>query len=306
MRDPYEVLGLKQGATPDEIRKAYRRLAKSSHPDLHPGDKAAEERFKELSLANEILSDTEKRARFDRGEIDASGAERPHHEYYRRYAESPEGERYARAEVFEDEADLGRVFADLFGAQGRGKVRMRGPDVSYTLEVAFLDAARGARRTITTPDGRTLNVTIPVGVHDRQTLRLKGMGGPGLGGAEPGDAYVEIHIAPHPAFRRKDDDIHLTLPVGLKEAVLGAKVEVPTVSGPVTLTIPKRSNTGSTLRLRGKGIPAHGGAPAGDQYVRLEVVLPKGPEPALEAFLESWTPERAESPRAELLREAAR
>ncbi len=132
------------------------------------------------------------------------------------------------------------------------------------------------------------------------------MGGPGLGGGETGDAYVEIHLAPHPAFRRKDDDIHLTLPVTLKEAVLGARVEVPTVSGAVTLTIPPRSNTGSTLRLRGKGIPAHGEAPAGDQYVRLEVVLPKGEEPALEAFLRGWAPERAEAPRAELMREAAR
>ncbi len=277
MRDPYEVLGLEREATPEEIRKAYRKLAKTSHPDLHPGDKAAEERFKELSQANEILSDPEKRARFDKGEIDASGAERPQHEYYRGFADGPAGERYARTEIFEDEADLGRVFADLFGQRGRGSgsVRMRGPDVSYTLEVGFLDAARGGKRTITTPHGRTLNVTIPVGVRDRQTLRLKGLGGPGIGGGEPGDAYVEIHVTPHPVFRRKDDDIHLTLPVSVKEAMIGAKVEVPTVSGPVMLSIPPRSNTGSTLRLRGKGIPAHGDAPAGDQYVRLEVVLPK-------------------------------
>ncbi len=306
MRDPYDVLGLKREAKPEEVRKAYRKLAKTSHPDLHPGDKAAEERFKELSQANEILSDPEKRARYDKGEIDASGAERPHHEYYRGFADGPAGERYGRTEIFEDEADLGGVFADLFGQRGRGSLRMRGPDVSYTLEVGFLDAARGARRTITTPDGRTLQVTIPVGVRDRQTLRLKGMGGPGIGGGEPGDAYVEVHVTPHPVFRRKDDDIHLTLPVSVKEAMLGAKVEVPTVGGAVMLSIPAGSNTGSTLRLRGKGIPAHGDAPAGDQYVRLEVVLPKVPDPALEAFLKDWTPDHAETPRAELMREAAR
>jgi DnaJ-class molecular chaperone len=308
MRDPYEVLGLARDASQDDVTKAYRRLAKESHPDLHPGDKAAEERFKELSLAREILSDPEKRARYDRGEIDATGAERPRQEFYRGYAEGPAGGRYTQTEIFGDGAGLEDIFADLFGGRAReGRtIRMRGPDVSYTLEVDFLDAARGARRTITTPDGRTLQVTIPVGVRDRQMLRLKGMGGPGIGGGEPGDAYVEVHIRPHPVFQRKDGDIHVELPVTLAEAVLGGKVTVPTVTGDVTLTIPPGSNTGSTLRLKGKGIPARGGEPAGDQYVRLKVVLPKPADEELKAFLEGWAPRHTYDPREELMREARR
>ncbi|HET6469282.1 MAG TPA: J domain-containing protein [Geminicoccaceae bacterium] len=308
MRDPYEVLGLARDASQDDIAKAYRRLAKESHPDLHPGDAAAEERFKELSLAREILSDPEKRARYDRGEIDASGAERPQREFYRGYAEGPAGTRYSQTEVFGDGADLGDIFADLFGGGAReGRtIRLRGPDVSYTLEVDFLDAARGARRTITTPDGRTLQVTIPVGVRDRQTLRLKGMGGPGIGGGESGDAYIEIHIRPHPVFRRKDGDIHVELPVTPAEAVLGGRVPVPTVTGEVTLTIPPGSNTGTTLRLRGKGIPARGGEPAGDQYVRLKVVLPRAPDDELKGFLQEWAAKHAWDPREELMREARR
>ena len=305
MRDPYEVLGVGKAATADEIRTAYRKLAKASHPDLHPGDAAAEARFKEIAAANEILGDPDKRKLFDEGRIDASGAERPQREYYRDYGDAADG-KYRRTEVYGDEADVETIFADLFGRGGGGRVRMRGPDVSYTMEVDLTDVATGARRTITTPDGRTLNVTIPVGLRDRQTLRLKGLGGPGIGGGEPGDAYVEIHLRPHPVFERKDDNIHVRLPVSLAEAVLGGKVPVPTVTGTVSLTVPPGSNTGTTLRLRGKGIPAHGDQPAGDQYVRLEVVLPKEPDESLKAFLAGWAPEHGYDPRAELMRMAGR
>jgi DnaJ-class molecular chaperone len=169
---------------------------------------------------------------------------------------------------------------------------MRGPDLQYSLVVDFLDAAKGAVRRLSLPDGRTLDVTIPAGVESGRVLRLKGQGAPGMGeGAPPGDALIEIEVAPHAFFRREGRDIHLTLPVTLQEAVLGAKVEVPTIEGPVSLTIPKHSTTGRKLRLKGRGING------GNQQVELEVVLPTEPEPELEAFLESWQPRHTFDPR---------
>ena len=308
-RDPYEVLGVQRTASQDDIQKAYRRLAKKAHPDLHPGDKGAEERFKEINVANDILSDPERRRRFDAGEIDAAGGERPpERRFYRDFAGGPEGDRYDSAGGFGGMEDFGDVFETLFGARGRRAggggghgVRMRGRDVSYTLQVSFLEAANGARREVAMPDGRALEIRIPAGVRDRQMLRLKGQGEPGFNGGEAGDAYVEVHVRPHAVFAAKDQDVHMTLPVTLPEAVLGAKVEVPTVSGPVTMNVPKGANTGTVLRLRGKGLPGPGGA-RGDQYVRLEIVLPKGAEPELEAFLARWTPANSHDPRADLMK----
>jgi DnaJ-class molecular chaperone len=294
MRNPYEVLGISPKATAEEIRKAYRQLAKKYHPDLHPGDKAAEEKFKEVSAANDLLSDPEKRARFDRGEIDETGAERRERSFYRSYAEGDEGPKYwtagdgGGADFSED------MFADLFGGMGRGagatRIRLRGADVTYSMRCPFLDAVRGAKTRITLPDGKTLDVNIPPGTNDRQTLRLKGQGMPGINGGPAGDAFVEIHIEPHAFFTRKDDNIHVEVPVGLAEAVLGGKIKVPTVDGPVTLTVPSGSNTGTTLRLRGKGVPGTAGRPRGDQYVMLKVVLPDSPDDELRAFLERWAP----------------
>lgn len=292
MKNPYEVLGVTPKATAEEIRKAYRQLAKKYHPDLHPGDKAAEERFKEVSAANDLLSDPEKRARFDRGEIDETGAERRERAFYRSYAEGGDGPKYWSSGDQEGAGFGEDLFADLFGGMGRSggaRMRMRGADATYSLRCPFLDAVRGARTRITLPDGKALDVTIPAGTHDRQTLRLKGQGMPGIGGGPPGDAFVEIHVEPHAFFRRKDDNIHVEVPVGLAEAVLGGKIQVPTVDGPVTLTVPPNSNTGTTLRLRGKGVPASGGRPRGDQYVTLKVVLPDAPDDELRAFLEQWS-----------------
>jgi DnaJ-class molecular chaperone len=215
-KDPYQTLGLKRDASEAEIRSAYRKLARKHHPDLNPGDKQAEERFKEVSAANDLLSDPEKRARFDRGEIDASGQERPERNFYRGFAEGREGARYRPgagpqagfAPGFSEE-DLGDIFSDLFGqaAQGRARpnVRMRGQDQQYRMTVDFLDAIRGASRTLTLPDGRSLDVRIPVGIEDGQVMRLKGQGSPGLNGGPAGDALIEIQIAPHPFFRREGD-----------------------------------------------------------------------------------------------------
>jgi DnaJ-class molecular chaperone len=174
--------------------------------------------------------------------------------------------------------------------------------VSYTLPIGFLDAALGSARTITLAEGKTLNVTIPEGAEDRQMLRLKGQGMPGFDGAPAGDAYVELHVEPHPFFRRKDDNIHLEIPITLKEAVLGARIDVPTISGPVTVTVPKGSNAGTTLRLRDKGVRNSRTGQRGHQMVTLKVVLPSAEEPELVAFLETWQPKTPEDPRKEMLR----
>jgi len=290
--DPYETLGVKKDASADEIQKAYRGLAKKLHPDLNPGNKKAEEQFKEVSAAYGLLSDPEKRARFDRGEIDASGQERPQQRYYRDFADGGASRSYTNDAGFADFADSD-IFADIFGArQGRGQFRMRGPDAHYRLEVDFLDAINGAKRQITLPEGAALEVTIPSGTRDGQVLRLRGKGQPGIGGGPAGDALIEIAVRPHPVFTRKDDDIHIELAIPLDQAVLGGRVSVPTPSGPVTMTVPKWSNSGAVLRLKGKGVPRRGGA-RGDEYVTLKVMLPDQPDPELEKLIAQWHAARA-------------
>ncbi len=298
--DLYEVLGVARDATEEAIRKAYRGLAKKHHPDLNPGDAAAEETFKRVQRAYDILSDAEKRRQYDAGEIDAEGNETPR-KYYREYAGADGADAYGNAAGFED---FGDIFADLFRQRGRGgqgenvHVRMRGHDVRYTMEVPFAEALNGAKKRVTMPDGQALDISIPVGVRDGQVLRLRGKGGPGLGGAEAGDAYVTVHVLPHARFRREGNDIHVEVPVAIDEAVLGAKIRVPTVAGAVTMTVPAGSNDGSTLRLRGKGVPAAGGGTAGDQIVTLRIVLPKEPDDELKVFLEGWRKDNAYNPRA--------
>jgi DnaJ-class molecular chaperone len=289
--DPYTTLGVARDASADDIRSAYRKLAKQHHPDLNPGNKAAEERFKSISAANELLSDPEKRGKFDRGEIDASGQERPEQRSYRSYAEGAQGDRYGRAgpqqEPWQAE-DLDDIFGDLFGArQAGGTAPRRGRDAHYTLTIGFLDAVNGAAKRLTLPDGKTLDVKVPVGVEEAQTLRLRGQGGAGRNGGPAGDALIDIHIEDHSFFRRVGQDIRLDLPVTVTEAVLGGPVMVPTPGGRLKMTIPAHSDTGRELRLRGRGVPAHGGQAAGDLYVTLRVVI--GPtDEALESFLRDW------------------
>ena len=303
MRDPYEVLGVARTATPEEIRKAYRQLAKKLHPDLNPGDSHAEERFKEVSAANDLLSDPDKRRRYDAGEIDASGAEKapPHGRYYREYAAGG-GHPYESAEGYADFAEGDDVFAELLRrSREQQRERMRrapGADLHYELSVPFLDAVNGALRTITLPQGGTLDVTIPAGVEDGQALRLKGKGAPAPGEGPPGDALVQIVVEPHRFFTREGEDIRVELPITVKEAALGGEVRAPTTTGSVMLKIPKRSNTGDTLRLKGKGVKTKSGA--GDEFVRLKVVMPKEPDAELEAFLAGWTPPAGYDPRKEM------
>lgn len=296
MRNPYEVLGVQPTTTVADIQKAYRKLAKKLHPDLNPGDKSAEEKFKELSGAYDILGDVEKRKRFDSGEIDADGAERPQHQYYRDFASSGRGHAYTDNSGYADFMEDEDAFAELLRRSQQARANRRGQDLHYTLPIAFMESISGAQKRLTLPDGGTLDVNIPPGLVDGQTIRLRGKGAPGTGTGGPGDALIEVEVLPDPRFSRKGDDLHLELPISLSEAVLGGQIRVPTPTGVVTMSVPKGSNTGTTLRLKGKGAPRKGGG-QGDEYVKLKIVLPKAPDADLEAFVQSWDKGKTFDPR---------
>ncbi|MBI1170505.1 DnaJ domain-containing protein [bacterium] len=311
MNDPYAVLGLTKSATADDIKKAHRKLVKTSHPDLNPDDPAAEARFKAISAAYDLLKDPATRARFDAGEIDASGQEKPERRYYRDFTDAP-GNAYQQGRGFESQVDPADIFAEMLrqrsrqGGRGGGfspfgeeAFAMPGRDLHFSLEVAFLDAARGARTKISLPGGGDVEVQIPKGAADGQTLRLRGKGEPGPGGGPAGDALITLAVRPHAVFRREGDDIHVTLPISVDEAVLGGKVQVPTIDGPVNLTIPKGASSGRTLRLRGRGIARAKGEP-GDQLVELRIVLPPVMDEALTRFMEDWRKSHPQDPRKNL------
>lgn len=299
MRDPYTVLGVGKNASQDDIKKAYRKLAKDLHPDRHPDDSSAADRFKEVSAAYNLLGDVEQRARYDRGEIGPDGQERATRTQYRTYT-GPEGadEHFGGfhgggARGFED------IFGDIFTNFRAGRQQARGRDRKYSLDVSFLEAARGASRRLTLPGGKTLDVRIPAGLVDGQQIRLKGQGEAPPGGT-PGDALIEVSVKPHPLYTRKGDDIHIELPISLTEAVLGAKIKAPTIHGDVTVTVPEGSNTGRTLRLKGKGIDNRKSGGPGDQYVRLKIVLPDGKDPELQDFVRKWSRGESFDARADL------
>lgn len=302
MADPYKILGVDKSASQDDIRKAYRKLAKDTHPDLNPGNAEAERRFKEISAANEILGDPEKRKRFDAGEIDESGAEAPERRYYRDYAEADPNMRYGRRAQSHTQSGAGDafdaedLFADLFRNRGE-RFRSSGGDVHYTLPVDFIDAVNGARKTVSMPDGKTLDIEIPPGFREGQILRLKGQGRPGSGGEAPGDAYVEVHIHAHDAFRREGNDIHSVLPITLGEALNGARVRTDTVEGTVEVKIPKGAKDKTTLRLRNKGAPKDRSGARGDHLVELQIVPPENPDDELAAFMADWEAKHPQHPR---------
>jgi DnaJ-class molecular chaperone len=287
--DPYKILGLNRSASDEDIRRAFRRLAKELHPDLRPGDAAAAERFKKVTQAYEILGDADKRRRFDAGEIDARGE--PRQRARRQQAGAGAGPR---------DFGFGDIFSEIFGDRSQrgpgGGFSLRGQDVSYTLEVEFLEAALGAKRRVTLPDGVILDLTIPEGVQSGQVLRLTGKGAPGIRGGEAGDAMVEIRVRPHVDFRRQGNDVLSDVPITLDEAVLSAKIEVATISGRVALTIPKGTSSGRAFRLKGRGIrPGPAGTP-GDQIVTVRIVLPPAIDDSLAYFLAEWRKKHAYDP----------
>ena len=304
-QDPYQELGVARSASADEIRRAFRKLAKQYHPDKNPGDKAAEERFKRVSSAFDLLGDEDKRKKFDRGEIDAEGRET-----MRGFTGEPFGRggfNGAQAGGFGggqfEGVDLNDILGEMFGRGGGGGGGgfrggfggpSKGADVRARLEIDLEEAIQGARKRIAFADGRTIEVTIPKGAADGQTLRLKGQGSPGRAG--PGDALIELSIRPHPVFRREGETLVMDLPVSVPDAVLGAKVQAPTPDGPVALTVPKGANSGSTLRLKGRGMPDARGA-RGDLLARVQVMLPEAPDAELERFAETWRKERPYTPR---------
>jgi DnaJ-class molecular chaperone len=297
-QDPYKELGVARGASQEEIRKAFRKLAKQHHPDANPGNKASEEKFKQVSAAFDLLGDPDKRKKFDAGEIDADGRET-----MRGFSGGPFGGAQgspfgARGGEFED-IDLSEILGGMFGGGGArrgagGPFASRGQDVRGRVEIDLEEAIKGGKTRIVFSDGRTLEVTIPAGASDGQTLRLKGQGAPGRAGA--GDALIEIAIRPHPRFRREGEALVMDVPVSVPDAVLGGKVQAPTPDGPVTLNVPKGSNSGTTLRLRGRGL-TDGQGRRGDLLARLVVTLPEPADPALESFAQEWRAERPYAPK---------
>jgi DnaJ-class molecular chaperone len=311
--DPYKELGVSRGASAEEIRKAFRKLAKELHPDRNPGDKKAEERFKRVSAAFDLLGDEQKRKRFDAGEIDADG-----HEVFRGFSGGQGGGRPGGGfhpggfgggghggfgGRFEG-LDLDEIF-EMFGSRGAGAGAGagaagfgggRGGDVRSRLEIDLEDAIKGAVRRVSFPDGRTLDVTIPKGAADGQTLRLRGQGAAGRNGAA-GDALVELVVRPHPVFRREGADLHMDVPISVPDAVLGGKVEAPTPEGPVSLNVPKGSNSGAVLRLKGRGASDARTGRRGDLFARLVVTLPDRVDSKLEQLAEEWRRERPYTPR---------
>lgn len=308
--DPYAALGLDKAASQADIKKAYRHIAKTDHPDLNPDPKATE-RFKAASAAYDLLKDADQRARFDRGEIDATGQERPQRHYYREYAEADDNPYRQQYGNFDDLSD---VFSDLFGQRGpqggfgqggsgqggfgRGGARsfdMRGTDQRFTLDIDFMTAARGGSTRITMPDGSTLDVKIPEGARDGQVVRLRGKGGPGMGEGGPGDALLTLTVTEDPDWTRNGNDVEVTLPITLDEAVLGGKVEVPTITGSVRMSIPEGASSGRKLRIKGRGIKGQDGK-QGDQYVVLKIVMPEKIDDDLRNFLEEWRKTHAYDP----------
>jgi DnaJ-class molecular chaperone len=304
-KSPYDILGIKQGASDDEIKKAYRKLAKKYHPDLNPGNAEADDKFKEASAAHDLLKDKEKRAAFDRGEIDGQGQpqqsgrsqadSRGQRQYYRDFANAPGSERYQAGGNINPE-DLENIFGSMFGGRTGGSGyedmfrQQQNADVHYRLDIDFMDAALGTKKQVTMPDGKNIKIGIPEGVKDGQKLRLKGQGNK-LPDGRQGDIYVEIHINSHKNFIRKGSDVYTSIPIGIHEAILGSEIKVETIHGPVNIKIPQGTNSGKTFRLKGKGIKG------GHHYVEVKIVMPEKIDESLERSIADWAKNNNYNPR---------
>lgn len=307
-QDPYEILGVKRDASQKDIRNAFRKLAKKHHPDLNPGDRKAEEIFKGISAANQILGDEDKRARFDRGEIDINGVERPPFRQHRQYAGANGGEAFFDEGGFSQFGGFEDIFASFMSRRGDhpnasqfggGQSRSKGADVHYTMEVSFLDAINGTTASVSLGPGSSLDVKIPASTRDGQVLRLRGKGGKAATKGQDGDALIEIKVKPHSFFKRDGDDIRVDVPITIREAVLGGKIRVPTPGGYLNVTLKPHTNTGTTLRLKGKGARKTG-SDHGDLLATVKIVLPEKPDPELTALMEQWTGKSIEDPRKHL------
>lgn len=274
-KDLYQILGISRTASADEIRRAYKRKAKDSHPDLHPDDTKKAEIFKAASAAYEILGDAQKRGQYDRGEIDADGNPTgfggPHG-----FGGAGHTAGGFQGDPFEE------ILSGMFGGGRRRPGPRKGSDIRYRVEISFEDAVTGARREMTVADGRALNVSIPAGIETGQTLRLKSQGKPSQSGGPPGDALLEIIVRKSKVWTRDGNDIRMTVPVPLKTAILGGQVDVNTPMGPIALKIPEGSNSGAVLRLRSKGVQVPG--KIGHLYARLEVHI----EDPRDSALRDW------------------
>ncbi len=300
-KDYYATLGVPKTASEKDITRAYRKLAKQNHPDANPGDEAAEERFKDVSAAYDVLGDAEKRKEYDEvRDMVAAGVAGPG---YGRPGYGPgfEGGRTIFVDDLDDVGGLGDLFGGLFGAgrRGRANVPFPGPDLETELSLDFLEAVHGVMKELSF-EGRTVKVRIPPGVRDGQRIRVKGRGGPGVNGGPPGDLYVVVRVRPHPIFGRKgDDDLTVTVPITFVEAALGGQARVPTLTDPVTVKIPHGTQPGKTVRVRGRGIEKTKGAP-GDLLVTFEVAVPKNLDAAERKAVEALGDVLTENPREDL------
>ena len=321
MRDPYEVLGVSRTASESEIKSAFRKLAKKHHPDQSK-DPQAKERFAEVNAAYEIVGDKDKRRQFDHGEIGADGKPRfQGFEGFGRGAHPGAGGRTFRwsgggpggsgggfSGFNSGEFSADDILSDILGGFGRGAGGMRGgggrhhaqrgQDVTATAAVTLEQIVHGEKARVDLPTGRTVEISVPVGTRPGQVIRLKGQGQPGMAGGQPGDAMVTVEFVPHPLFKVDGDTLRREIAITLDEAVLGAKVRVPTLDGPVTLSVPPKSSGGRALRLKGKGLPRSGGG-RGDLLVSLKIVLPEGGDADLEALMKKWRETRRYAARDE-------
>lgn len=293
MDDPYKILGLPRNANDEQIRQRYKKLVKEFHPDVNKS-KGAEEQFKKVTSAFEILGDPEKRRSFDRGEINSRGEQ--HKSPFRGKADA-EFDRSHPFNHFMNEDPFSGIFSNFKGANRRHSRSMKGADTRHILEIDFLEAISGARKRIILSSRDPLDLSIPSGVCDRQVLRMRGQGQPGANGGQAGDALIEVHIKPHEIFKRIGNDITCTIPITLDEAILGAKINVPTLNGQVLFTIPAGTNSGQMFRLKGKGVFNSSSGLTGDQLVSVIIMLPSIIDESLRAFFNNWRENHSYDPR---------